>query len=1353
MAVNIKFDLSGNPEPPTIILANRSGNKFGQLEVNADSIELNDKFNDVSELSFTMNKYIDDKLTPLWDKVVDFKLIYCKEWDCWFEIKVELDEATETIKTVFCTQLGQAELSQIMLYNIEINTEADIERDDYKISILYDPIDSKASILNRLLEKAPHYSIAHVDSTITKIQRSFSFDGTSIHDAFNEISEEIGCLFVYGSNSDENGMPNRTISVYDLWQNCNNEECGHRGEFTDMCPKCGGTDIKYGYGDDTTIFVTSDELATEGIQLTTDGDSVKNCFKLEAGDDLMTATIRNCNPNGTDYIWRFSNGAKEDMSDDLVNKIESYDELYKQYYNEYVSNIDTSLLNNYNLLVDKYVGYNEDLQKIISPIIGYPNLMNAYYNTIDLALYLKSGLMPNIKMSETNAKEQANLLTSSSLSPVAVNVEKAENISLATANSAVLSMAKIIVKSTYKVEIKTSTLSDNKIWEGSFVITNYSDEEDVADSEIIKVTINNDTETFIKQKIDKALNKENTDDYSITGLFKKDYDTFCIELKRYGLNPLKSFYEACDACLDILIDQGAGNKDDKPDLYTVLYEPYYNKSSAIATEIKVREDEIAIIEGVWDKTDEKNSSLITKGLQTDIQNCRNAIQTELDFEKYIGKDLWSEFCSYRREDKYTNDNYISDGLNNADLFKRALEFFEIAENEIYKSSETQYSISTSLNNLLAIDKFKPLVGSFDVGNWIRVRVDDKIFKLRLLKYDINFDDFSNITVEFSNVTKIKNGTTDVRDILSRASSMATSYSSVKRQATQGNEANDTVEQWTSNGLNTADVQLQNNSNEEVVMSGCGILCRSYDDITKSYLPEQLKLTHNMMAYTDDNWKTVKQAIGKHEYRFYDEGTNNFVDGVGYGVTSRFLNTGFVSGSQIIGGNIYSDNYYNSESNKVGSHLNLKDGTFSFAGGKLVYDGEYLSVDGKITIATEGTIGCWSVNKDAIYRGSDNFNDSEGMYFGTYGLKIKNSFKVTSEGKATMTGASVSGDITATSGYFSDCVIDESCTISGTLQIGNVDDGYSAWISSENGVLKAQGAVIEGDITATSGDIGGWTIDEEDIYSGDYNFTGIHSGETSKASVANQGSDCPIRFYAGASSRTSYGLYNAPFQVLSDGSVYASAFCSTDGTTSVNIIDGFMSQEQTNSYANFIATKTAAGSIYSSDAPFAVGIAVSSGGSGYGGIFAGDSNTTQLSDLTRRICFTDTANYTEGTWLQSSANSTTSDINKKHSISDIPDAYRAIFANLKPKIYKYNDGTSDRFHVGFIAQEVEEAIIASGLTTQDFAGFVKAQLPNVETGEIETIYMLRYEEFIALNTLEIQKLNERIDRLESLVKEK
>ena len=971
MAINVKFDLAGNPEQPTIILATRNGNKLGQLD--AKRIEVSDKFNDASEMSFVIYKYTDGKLTNLWDKIVDFKLVYCKEWDLWFEITVELDEETETIKTVMCTQLGQAELSQIMLYNIEINTEEDIARDNYKISILYEENDSNC-ILNRLLkDKAPHYHIEYVDPTIKKIQRSFSFDGTAIYDAFQEIAEEIDCLFVFHSNINSNGKINRAISVYDLQQNC--LDCGHRGEFIDKCPECGGTNIKYGYGEDTTIFVTSDELAAESIQFTTDTDSVKNCFKLEAGDDLMTATVRNCNPNGTDYIWYFSDNIKEDMSKELVDKIESYNEQYRYYYNEYQSDLDSNLVSKYNKLVDKYSKYKEELEPINTPIKGYSSLMNAYYNAVDLSLYLQSGMMPSVKMSDTNAEKQMKLLTTTSLSPVAV--ADIDIVSLATANSAVLAMAKVIVMPTFKIEIKDGSSSlyesgNKKYWKGKFVITNYSDEEDIADSGEISVELNDDLETVTKQKIDKLLNKKDVDDLSISGLFEKEYNDFCAELKKYALNPLDSFYNACQACIDILIEQGAGDES-KKDLYDNLYTPYYNKLKAIESEMKIREGEISIVNGVYD---EETDKLITTGIRLNIEKAKNQIQDILNFEKYLGTDLLLEFCAYRREDKYSNDNYISDGLNNTDLFKKALEFIKVAEEEIYKSAELQHSISTSLKNLLAIDKFEPLVKYFNVGNWIRVRVDDRIYKLRLLEYDIDYDDFDSISVTFSDVMEIKNGISDTQSILEQAKSMATSYDYVQKQAKQGNEAKSTINNWIEDGLKTALVQIKSNNNEGYTLDNNGITCYAKDDITGEVLPKQLRLTHNILCLTDDNWKTVKQAIGEHNYTYYDKESNQFVNKIGYGMNADFVTAGVVTGSQIIGGDIYSDNY--SVTNNTGSYLNLRDGTFSFGGGALRFEGGKLLISspdipttGQITEINENYLKTASVYAKNLKVGSAN----------------------------------------------------------------------------------------------------------------------------------------------------------------------------------------------------------------------------------------------------------------------------------------------------------------------------------------------------------------------------------------------
>lgn len=108
---------------------------------------------------------------------------------------------------------------------------------------------------------------------------------------------------------------------------------------------------------------------------------------------------------------------------------------------------------------------------------------------------------------------------------------------------------------------------------------------------------------------------------------------------------------------------------------------------------------------------------------------------------------------------------------------------------------------------------------------------------------------------------------------------------------------------------------------------------------------------------------------------------------------------------------------------------------------------------------------------------------------------------------------------------------------------------------------------------------------------------------------------------------------------------------------------------------------------------------------------------------------------------------TSDERKKNSITELPDEYSILFDKLNAVIYKYNDGSSNRYHTGFIAQDVEKALVESGLTTQDFAAIMHKQGIDEEGNEIDCYY-LRYGEFVALNTSEIQKLKKRVIELEN-----
>ena len=120
---------------------------------------------------------------------------------------------------------------------------------------------------------------------------------------------------------------------------------------------------------------------------------------------------------------------------------------------------------------------------------------------------------------------------------------------------------------------------------------------------------------------------------------------------------------------------------------------------------------------------------------------------------------------------------------------------------------------------------------------------------------------------------------------------------------------------------------------------------------------------------------------------------------------------------------------------------------------------------------------------------------------------------------------------------------------------------------------------------------------------------------------------------------------------------------------------------------------------------------------------------------------------------SSGTVVTSDRNLKKDIEDIDDRYIEFFKKLRPVTYKYEIGRTGRPHIGFIAQEVEEALNDSELTTADFGGICVDDVVYTEENKddefddmnyaynkgLKQVYSLRYEEFISLNSKMIQEV--------------
>ena len=136
-------------------------------------------------------------------------------------------------------------------------------------------------------------------------------------------------------------------------------------------------------------------------------------------------------------------------------------------------------------------------------------------------------------------------------------------------------------------------------------------------------------------------------------------------------------------------------------------------------------------------------------------------------------------------------------------------------------------------------------------------------------------------------------------------------------------------------------------------------------------------------------------------------------------------------------------------------------------------------------------------------------------------------------------------------------------------------------------------------------------------------------------------------------------------------------------------------------------------------------------------------------------------YSNKRWMNIYSNTavnTGSDLNIKKDLAEIDDRYIEMFDIIQPYSYKFIDGTSGRTHTGFISQYVEQAMEQVGLKDTDLGFFckdavyedIKDENGNVigqepvldENGSQKYFYSLRYEEYIAIMTEKIKRMEQK-----------
>lgn len=1392
------FPTGGQLEAPTLILQLKSGDSLGVID-GAFDITYKKNLNSANELSFTVCKYIDGRLNPMWDSLTDLKSIYVPEFQERFEIKVSCREEVQETKSITGTSLCEAELGQFILYGLEINTEDDIKynsSDTYQTTVFYidindtDSEETKAdkrnhSLLHRVLaEKAPFYSIGYVDESLKNLAFTFSADGTSIYDFLTgEVAKQMQCLFQFDSLE-------RKIHAY-VFSNDKPTES---------------------YGKYTTILIDRENLASS---LTCEGDidSLKNCFHVEGGDETINAALSLLNSSGGQYLYYFSPEMLAKMPENLSSAISGYNELSKDYLeknpiypywttHQYVrmpksaeyymqpspfipALPDTRFVSAFEKVVSEisnltdssgnkpYKDYN---YTIPSNFTTHASLVAACHDALDLQAFLEISMMPDYKMEKYDKYQALSRLNQANFGTI--GVAKLNSSLKNEIKHIILQKAKTLINTAlFSVNIDQSNFSTQSesdenttaTWKGTFSITDRQDSnpetntitnstyQEIAELEgitltsysipaSVSLTIDDNVVSYAQNSIAWILAQKELPMASDLYAPEMKLKPFKKQIQFHGKSNLQIIQDVLTDCLGMISKQIKQIKNNSAILDTdPMYEKmekykqsYDEKLDAVAKALQQRSEQIKAVE------------LFQLLMEAYLREVKEA----LDFKKYLfkyqsehhlGQDLWEIFQYYRREGEYQNNNIISTNLKgNAEVVSYAQKLLEYASQELKTAGTIQYNISTTMDNLLALPEFIAALQqsqtAFDVGNWIRVRMDvheetgeEQIYKLRLISYQINYEETnsSSIQVEFSTTTRGSGSAmSDVESILNSARSMATSYPAVVRQAALGNKTTETVNQWISEGLDLTKQQIINNSKEQtLVIDNNGLLARTYDTLTETYEDCQLRILNNGIYTTHDNWNTIDIALGKFQYK---DPFHNLQPTEVYGIIARKL-----VGEQVLGEDLKFTNssgtmQFHDQGLTVSNGVNTiaicpnvsgnsSDRLFEISSELIDANGfsskkdllytdtsGNLNITGSIT-ATNGSIGGFQINQSYLANGTNSLGaQNNSVYIGTDGISCGDSFQVSKTGL--MTASNVV--IQASSGTNA-VVIDENGVQSDRYQCSNHSNGqicFYGFCAGNRGycdLLKLSGNTADGksyhtyldsdcDLFIFSKPLFSSNITVQNL-SSPYEQIFLEKGlRPTSANELNLGSSSHFWHYTysrvlhlkpGGYQTT--GRINCPWK---DGDTHDALTAADDGLTL------YLGWEGSDKYST--NTILRGGSVHLKNASGAI---------------------------------------------------VTSDERLKNSFKSMSE-YEGFFDCLEPCFFKLNEGTSGRYHSGFKAQQVLSALEKNNLSSQDFAGYVTYTV-NPDSEEYhgyEEECGLIYTEFTALNTHMIQKTRQELSEAKNTI---
>lgn len=741
-----------------------------------------------------------------------------------------------------------------------------------------------------------------------------------------------------------------------------------------------------------------------------------------------------------------------------------------------------------------------------------------------------------------------------------------------------------------------------------------------------------------------------------------------------------------------------------------------------------------------------------------IKNEMQLISDNCNVEKYVrkqGANLYDELSAYWIEGEYTNDKLATfDTTTISERIGFAKELMKAGEIELKKVSQPQIELSIDAINFIKMYEFRQFTNELALGRRIIVeKSDNEHYELALMTLEYDLDKSDSFGLTFSNATKPGDTTMSIADLIKESSSTTRTVTTNWSNLTDYSRNKENIMDLIKSPLDMTLRATQSNMvNQNFIIDNSGILGRKYDTefdgANGTFLPEQIRIVNNTVLFTDDNWATARTALGKVVYS--ENGINKEAYGliadvlVGNLILGRSMKISNASNNIILDSNGLRITKKKPEKteNEVSEEQEELIVFKATTDGALTLTGEIFAAGGKIG---GYNIGEKKLSNNKVGMSSTEVEDDISFWAGS---KIPSAapLQILNSGKLIALNAEVTGKINAQEGRFGEWSLNENSLTSGADGVTLTTSGLVISKNSQIDELLNSFSIITNNI--------GGRIKGSPTLNFEYNTTEVITKKfivTCNSTLIEEGSDGFVSIGWKEGKRNLYLTSNEPLTMTKSFNIEASYRDPTNpGYPRSKTYTLTIERGKTSSKTIVIPNK----------AQFTIGDS----------IIPGNIYTYQYASISSRpwqweekigeiihpsiACSGDfvpnkDATYDLGAgnmrWAHIHAGTapiTTSDKNLKKNIKRIDDKYNNLFDKLKPVTYTLSNSTSNRVHIGLIAQELREAIESVGLTTREVAAYCEWRNEDGSNG-----FGIRYEELIPLLISEIQKIKKRTTILE------